>query len=251
MGKTRVLESRNYVSTATKEEIQDAVELPSPCIVLTPYKTKCSDLREQGVYGRETRMTPRQLLSEVDRAGVSHVLVEDSEVMEEFGYLEDLERLNTKGVFFILPNVQSPPSFAADPLVLPVNRYLLRLAGDERYVALFILCKIYGRVTVVCKDARRIEMFSTILGLDVVAMRHGEEADNMKVVVMMDRFVGVPCERLFYIGGPCEGLRRISLDVGKAGKYLCRIKDVCRALSRSVVSGRKELNMERFRNIDR
>lgn len=242
-GKIKLTKGRDYITTALKEEIQEVTGL-RPFVVLTPYKSRCSSSSNTVV------ATPRHLLDN-PCGDVSHVFVEDIELMEDFGYMEDLQRLRSMGTSFVLLNTRTAPGFIADPVLLCMNRYFVELQGDDRYVALFILCKIYGDVTVVCRDVKRVRMFSDIFKLNSTVVSHTETIEREKILVVMDHAVDAECERLFYIGVACDNARKISLGLDKAGKYLSRIRDVCVALTHAVVSGKRQLNMNRFCNIDK
>lgn len=239
----KLARGKSYMTTATREEVEASVEL-SPLVVLTPYRSRCSD-----AFDGSGRTTPRRLLESLDGADVAHVLVEDCELMEEFGYLDDLQTLVQRGVSLVLLNTRESPRFV-EAAVLSLNRLFIRLEGDDRFVALFVLCRIYGRIVVVCRETRRVEMFAEIFRLEVDAVHHGERVQG-RVVVVMDRFVDADCEKLFYIGEGSNGLRRTAFNLGRAGKFLHRIRDVCAALSHAVVSGKRELNMRRFDGVDR
>jgi hypothetical protein len=242
-------ERKSYITTASEKEIRSLVQLKAPVILLTPHKSKCTGLDD--LAGDSLRATPAQLLQRMGEIAVPHVLVEECELMAAYGYTEDLELLSSRFSFVVL-NAGEAPSFVRDAQVLNTRRCFIRLGGDDRYIAVFVLCKIYSRALVVCNNPRRVELFAEILGLDCRARSHRDEMDaGTRVCILMDRMADVECEKLFYIGNRCGEIEEMYFDMGKAGKYIHRVRCVCEALTPAVVSGRKELNRNRFININK
>ncbi|UYI27539.1 hypothetical protein J0A71_06g14120 [Encephalitozoon cuniculi] len=249
-GRMELASGVDYIIRGSRRDIERLLCLPKPTITLTPYKSRCSDLgwREDG---QDAVTTPKGLAENLGEMRSSHVLVEDCELMEYFGYLGDLMYLKSRGVSFVLLNVQRIPKFVEDPVFLSSNRCFIRAIGDERYAVIFALCRIYRSIRVICKDVERVRMFSEIFKLSLDAVSHGSGMEGGGVVVVMDRFVDVECEKLFYIGRECKGMKTVVLDMSKIGKFLYRIRDVCNMLSPAVVRGRKEFNINRFHDIDK
>ncbi|KAH9411543.1 hypothetical protein HK407_04g06450 [Ordospora pajunii] len=251
----------DYMVRGARSRVADSVCLPMPVVVVSPYKSKCLDIVSVVRGMHEIIVTPKdlvELLSRTDRdndytelSEQTHIIVEDGEFMEPFGYLPALLELKRRGKSFIILNMNSLPVFASSAIGLPLDRYFIQASGDDRYAAVFMLCRIYKKVCIVCREDKRMRMFADIFKLDMLVCRHDDADIGRGVVVVMDEFRELECEVLFYIGKLCKGLSRKKLDTSRIGKYLYRIRDVCGALSPNVVSGKQNLDVGRFCNIDR
>ncbi|WEL38503.1 hypothetical protein PFJ87_04g01790 [Encephalitozoon hellem] len=240
----------DYIFCGSRKEMECTLRIPRPVITLTPYKSKCSDLI-CWVDGKDIVMTPKDLAKNLERMGGKHVVVENCELMEVFGYLSDMMYLKRKEISFILLNAQRTPPFAEDPVFLSNSRYFIRARGDERYAVIFALHKIYKNMWVVCKNVERMRMFSEVFKLELVVVKHGDDVKGRGVVAVMDGFVNVECEKLFYVGEECKGMKPMVLEMGKIGKFLHRIRDVCSMLSPAVVKGKRRLDINRLCNIEK
>jgi hypothetical protein len=247
MKKLIKLHEKNYISTASEGEVHALVELRAPVILLTPHKSRCTGLDD--LTRRELKATPTQLLRNIDKISLSHVLVEDSDMMGAYGYTDDLAELQ-KRVFFIVLKCKEPPCFVRDARVLNTRRCFIRLSKDDRYIAVFVLCRIYSGALVVCSNPRKARLFADILKLDCQVQSHGESVST-RICILLDKLVEVECEQLFYIGERCDEMEETYFDMGRAGKYIYRVRCVCEALTPAVVSGRAELGKNRFININR
>ncbi|ADM11440.1 uncharacterized protein Eint_041530 [Encephalitozoon intestinalis ATCC 50506] len=241
----------DYVFRGSRDEVKQTFKFQGSAIVLTPYRSKCSGLAYLED-SEEIVMTPKMALERsFDKMKGGHVIVEDCELMDGFGYMEDLICLKRKGISFILLNAQKVPKFAENPVFISSNRYFIKATKDERYAAIFALCKIYKNVCIICKDVERMKMFSEIFKLNLDVVGHGDAVDGRSVVIVMDGLVNIKCEKLFYVGDKCKGMKTMVLDTSKIGKFLYRVRDVCNMLSPGVVRGKKELNINRFRGIEK
>ncbi|AFN82919.1 hypothetical protein EROM_041550 [Encephalitozoon romaleae SJ-2008] len=245
-----LVKGTDYIFCGSRKDIECTLRLPRPIIILTPYKSRCSALicwRD----GNDIIMTPRDLSKNLDRMNGGHVVVENCELMEDFGYLPDLIDLRGKNISFILLNAQKAPRFAENPVLLSNSRHFIRAKGDERYAVIFALHKIYKNMWIVCKSVEKMNMFSKIFKLDLTVVKHGDDVKGKGVVVVMDELVNIECEELFYVGEECKGMRPLVLDMSKIGKFLYRIRDVCNMLSPAVIQGKRRLDINRLWNIEK
>lgn len=247
--KIELLRGVDYAISGSIDDVECSLRLPSPLVILTPYKSKCPDSACRSGDVKRIVMTPRRLAESLKGVGHTHVVVENCELMAGFGYSGDLEYLKSKGVSFVLLNARRTSGFVEKVVFLSSNRYFVEARGDERYVVVFALCRIYGEICVISKDVERMRMFSEIFKLNVAVSR-GDE-DGYRIVAVMDEPVDVKCEKLFYIGEKYSGARTVKLDMGKVGKYVHRIRDVCSMLTPAVVKGKKRLEAGRFRGIEK
>ncbi|KAM0672044.1 hypothetical protein CWI42_042020 [Ordospora colligata] len=250
----------DYMARGSRSKITDSVCIRKPVVVVSPYKSKCLDIMIAVKGMQEIVVTPNDLVELLD--GVdgdnyaelskqTHIIVENGQLMESFGYLPELLELKRRGKSFVILNMSSQPVFASNAVVLTLDKYFIEANGDDRYAVVFMLCRIYKRVCIVCREYKRMRMFADIFKLEVLVCRHKDVNVGSGVVVVMDEFREFECEVLFYIGKSCKGLQRKRLDASKMGKYLYRVRDVCGALSPNVVSGKQKLDAGRFCNIDR
>lgn len=256
MGKMKLqvdlLENEDYYTSATLEEAKTALGKNVSRVVLTPFKTKCSNLEEKLAEEGDAEIfaTPTQLLSQINNFKSTHILVEKGCLMADFGYLASLKELKEHNVSFILLEADKPMVFAPKAQVINLCKYFLKFHGDDRFVALFILAKIYPKITVISNNPKKIEIFSKIFKLTVVSETKDSYPGYAEVCVVMDEFIDTEAERIFYIGPTCGFLAPTKFDLKKAGKYVVRVRDVCKSLTYPVITGKRQINWARFANID-
>lgn len=251
----------NSVSYSTSADLQSLVEnlqlFFSHIPVLTPYSSKSDtekiineNLKKEASV---TTMTPTVFLKFSDRFDCSHVPVVDSPLMSKFGFSLD----GIKKPLIILDSKSDLPR-------LNLFKVLINKKKEEAFVALFVITEMF-KGTVIARNPKKMKLFCELFSIDWKVISYNdhlksiEKGENIKAqdygdcLVFMDEYREVVAERIFVIGDSSlvrgYAFEVVDMDLSLAGKYKYRVEDVYRSLTPAVVSGKKSIHPDRFKNI--
>jgi len=248
----------NSVSYSTSADLQSLVENLqlsfSHIPVLTPYSSKSDTektINENLKKGASvTTMTPTVFLKFIDRFDCSHVPVADSSLMPKFGFSLD----GIKKPLIILDSKSELPR-------LNLFKVLINKKKEEAFVALFVITEMF-KGTVIARNPKKVKLFCELFSIDwkVISYNdHLKSIENIKAqdygdcLVFMDEYREALAERIFVIGDSSlvkgHAFEVVDMNLSLAGKYKYRVEDVYRSLTPAVVSGKKSIHPDRFKNI--
>lgn len=184
-----------------------------------------------------------------DSFDCSHVLVPDYHLLSTFGY--------------------SPDDFGGRPLIvvtsqtvhadyprhlsrLPLCAFHITAQKNDRFVALFILSRLYT-TAIFTREAERVRIFCELLQISGRVYSYDDDVSHPieeECAVFLDGPKDVSAERCFVVDHrPSPDIEELRLDMALAGKYKYRIQDLMRRLSPAVVSGRRALDLSKFMGI--
>ncbi|KAK6090348.1 hypothetical protein P3W45_000705 [Vairimorpha bombi] len=251
------LKSADYVINHNIEDILKTIPSLGLPIILTPHKSESSDINfVQEVYKKNKtgfiKITPRSFLENIEKfSDYKYLMVEDTEIMEYFGYTESIKKIRKLGYHYIFMNIHTKDYLKYSDSVthLSFNKFSINCSKEDVFVSVYVLYKNYKNVVVVCKNIKKMEMFCKILGMECTVTDEYSSKFADKICLVVDKYIEINTGKVVYIGFNL-GFRRISLNMNKMGKISYRIKDLLKYLTKDVVNGKKIINLDRFKNID-
>lgn len=247
------LEPRDYISKNTAEEIAASVDFEAIPVALTPYKSKTVDLNYSLDLFEKTgqnilRLTPSEFLKNKEKLTNKVLVIEDVGLMKEFGYEESLLEIKKMGYNFI---ASDPSIYLTDPIPLALNKFFVDCKDEYLYVSLFVLYKVYKNITVITKDKAKTEIFCKVMDMNcrVFGVNDLLRGALGGVVVVVNSYIEISSEKVIYVGVKPTGCKEIKMEYKKVSKYVYRIRDVLKSITRDVLRGKKKFNYGRFKNI--
>ncbi|EOB13449.1 hypothetical protein NBO_73g0015 [Nosema bombycis CQ1] len=258
---TITLDLIDYISTNTPEEIASGVVFGSIPVVLTPFKSKSNDISfSLDLYDKQKqnvlRLTPTEFLKNKEiifknKQKMNHLIVEDLLLMKEFGY--DKNILEIKSLGFNL--IGSDSEYLTNPSPLSLNKFCIDCKEDLIYVSLFVLYKIYSKknnkISIITPDKLKTEIFCRVMDMNckIFGINDLLRNDLGENVIVVKSFLEVSAKRVVYLGSKPTGTKEIKMDYKKISKYIYRIRDLIKSITKDVLKGKREFNYGRFKNI--
>lgn len=246
-----ILEHKDHLSQNTLEEIAASVDFGMMPVALTPFKSKSNELSHSLDLFEKTgenifRVTPTDFLKIRENLKVKILIIEDASLMKEFGYEEALLEIKKLGYYFIGTSL-----YLTNPSPLALNKFFVDCKDEFVFVSLFVLYKVYKKITVITKDKAKTEIFCKVMEMNCRVfgvndlLRGGLEG----VVVVVNSYIEISSEKVVYVGVKPSGCKEIKMEYTKVSKYIYRIRDLLKSITRDVLRGKKKFNYGRFKNI--
>ncbi|KAF9761748.1 hypothetical protein NGRA_2413 [Nosema granulosis] len=246
------LTKTDFISQNSPEEIAASIDFEALPVVLTPYKSKTDEIDYSLDLFDKTkssilRITPTNFIKNVKILTVKYLIVEDIGLMKEFGYEEAMLEIKKMGYRFIA----STSEYLTNPKPLALNRFFVDCKAEFVYVSLFVLYKIYKNITVITKDKAKAEIFCKVMHMDcnILGVNDILRGACGEVVVVLENYIELSSKKVIYVGVHPDGCKEIKMDYKKVSKYIYRIKDVLKSITRDVLKGKRQFNYGRFKNI--
>jgi hypothetical protein len=233
--------SKSYVTSTTIDNLLENLELSFKRIpIITPYASKSEDISNMDNDSKKSfRITLPIYLQNAESFDCSHVVVEDYDLMEDFGYkVEDIKK----------PIISTSNKSNAN--VLHLCSFFIKAEKNERFMVLYILSRFF-KITVFSKEEEKARIFCRVFDIDCDIMSYEDEVSDAECCIFLDGYKKVDSERVFVIGTKSYGLDKLTIDINSIGKYKYRINDVMQAISPSVIKHKRQFDYNRFININK
>lgn len=235
---------KSYSTTTTIENlIENLFLICNHVPVITPYASKSQsndqifeELNKEKSYAT---MTVPQYLEFKDNFDSSHIVIENADLLESFGYkIEDLDK----------PVIINEGSNTFEKL--PLCRFFIKAEDSDKFVALFILSKIFD-IAVITKDTDKMKIFCKVFRLDCKIYDLNEDISKIdqEGVILFDCFKDIRAERIFFIGKKSYKTPQLDLDLKEAGKFKYRIHNVVGEFNSYSYKRYGKFDFDRYANI--
>lgn len=254
------LKSTDYIINHNFEDIIKTIPSLGLPIILTPHKSQSSNIDfVQEVYKKNRtgciKITPRDFLENIKKfADYKFLIVEDLELMEYFGYTESMKKIKRLDFNFIFMNIRTKDYLKYTDTVthLSFNKFSINCSKEDIFVSVYALYKNYQNVVIICKNIniKKMKIFCQILGMECIITDEYSSKFVDKICIVVDEYIEINTGKVIYLGFNLD-FRKISLNINRIGRISYRIKDLLKYLTKDVVNGKKKINFDRFKNIDR
>lgn len=249
------IKDTNYFTKNSLEDIvKNTTSLGLP-IVITPHKTQSTNIKYIEKVYRKTnsgiiKITPKEYFENYKNLQkFKHILIEDIELMKDFGYDFFIKKiLNKSNHFFIFFNIKNETYKKYISAAKPINfsKFCINCKDEYIFLTLFILYKAYKETIIICKNVNKFKLFCEVMKMKCI-IKDNYETTN-KICLVVERYVEIENTKVIYIGFDLE-YQKINIDYNKTSKYLYRIRDLVKQLTNDVVQGKRKLNYKRFKDI--
>lgn len=247
------LTKHNYITRHSVNTLLDNITF-SISIILSPHKSLSSDIEYTlEVYKKTGRgriiTTPKEFVIKhnfiknlLNVLMPSHLLVEDYDVMDTFGYSSYLKDIKEMKYNFIYITTSTVPECK----LLNFYRYVIKCRDKDYFYYIYLLyLKYTTNLVILCRNVKRMNLFCDILNIKCIIDTEYKDEYYNSVCVVTEEYKEIE-GFVIYLGLDCTG---IEMKVLENYRILYRIKDLVKSLTKDVVNGRKKINSDRFKNI--
>lgn len=246
------LKLRN-VSYSTSENLETLLESLfleyNIVVILTPFSSKSDStqlIEKKLMEEKQTiTVTPNEFKNlKMTENICPHVLVPDYKVMGAFGYI-----ISEIGAPFIVFNEQNF-------IKIFLSKFFINKTKHEAFTAIYMLSQLFDGTLVVELESlkKRLEIFLQVMGIQWDIKMINEVFGCPSSIIFFECYnekcLNDSTERVFVIGkSNFNDFDLLEIDTSLTGQYKHRIEELYDAITPNVISGKKEFNWEKFKDL--